>query len=300
MVGTLLGAVVGVRLLLWSAPGDPIDMIPNGEDMRAELEAAWGLDQGLGQQLLMSIRGALGGDLGESLVVRPGSSVLELMGRAVTDSLALLLPATLLSLMVALGLALWTSGRRPLSRFLIEAVSVMPVFLLAYMLVMGLNSWAWEGIQSGAMARPAWFALPDQGSALRQALAICVLASGSGLLASLHAAIEDELVDLQNRDHIFATLARGGSPLPSIARNMVVPVLNVLAARTAWLVGGLVIVEKMFLMSGMGALFWEASLRRDAPLAMGLALAAATLVCGVRFARDGVAVWLDPRRRSLP
>ena len=41
---TVVVAVAGMQVLLALAPGDPIDLLPNAEAVRATLEAQWGLD----------------------------------------------------------------------------------------------------------------------------------------------------------------------------------------------------------------------------------------------------------------
>ncbi|MEM6928466.1 MAG: hypothetical protein AAF602_16140, partial [Myxococcota bacterium] len=44
-VATLGGAMAFVLVLLVTAPGDPVDLIPNGAELRPQLEAEWGLDK---------------------------------------------------------------------------------------------------------------------------------------------------------------------------------------------------------------------------------------------------------------
>lgn len=46
-VATVLGAAALVLTMLWLAPGDAIDTLPNGEALRPVLMAEWGLDQPL-------------------------------------------------------------------------------------------------------------------------------------------------------------------------------------------------------------------------------------------------------------
>ncbi|RME21437.1 MAG: ABC transporter permease, partial [Deltaproteobacteria bacterium] len=65
------------------------------------------------------------------------------------------------------------------------------------------------------------------------------------------------------------------------------------------LVGGLIVIEKVLLLNGAGALLWDACLKRDHPLAMGLALAAAFAVAASRLGVDLGRILLDPRLRRL-
>ena len=294
---TLVGAVFFVQLLLWAAPGDPIDLLPNGAELRPALEIEWGLDQPLPVRLWTYLVHALHGDLGTSLAVRPGVAVGTLLGPALGRSAEILVLALFASLILSLALAGLTRGRRPLVRGLVQLLTVAPVFLLAYLLVLGINEATWSLIQAGTIARPAWFALPDQPSALRNALAIAVLAMGSGSLGETHAALEQELVTILHSPYATAARARG-QPLSGLTlRNLLPPLLAVAARRVPFLLGGLVILEKVLLINGAGSLLWQACLQRDYPVAMGLCLAAALAVAAARLVVDLARLALDPRLR---
>jgi len=297
-LATLLGAAFLLQALLWAAPGDPIDLLPNGEELRADLEEEWGLDQPLPLRFAGFVSRGLQGDLGNSLTVRPGASVVELVKPAAARSFRLLLPALLLGMSLALVLGRLTAGRQSALRRLVEVLSVAPVFLLAYVIVIGLNDVTFHAMQSGWISRPDWFALPDQASSLRTAIAIAVLAVGSSSLTELHAATENEIVQIRESGYVEAAIARGGSPEKHEAWNLIPPLSSLASSRVTFMVGGLIILEKVLLMNGAGALLWEACLRRDYNLAMGLTLCAALVVCGARLLGDVVRVVVDPRLRS--
>jgi peptide/nickel transport system permease protein len=297
---TLLGAAFLVQILLWAAPGDPIDLLPNGEDVRPLLEQEWGLDLPLAVRFLRFVGKALEGDLGTSLTVHPGTPVRELVVDAWTRSMGLLVPSLFTSLAAALGLAWWTAGAPSKLRALVQVVSVAPVFLFAYLLVVGINDAAFALIEGNYIARPEWFALPDQPSFVRTGLAIAAMAIGSGCLTELHAACENELVQIRTSGFIDAVRARGGAAAPHVLPNLVAPLATLAAGRVGFLVGGLVVVEKVLLLNGAGALMWEACLQRDYPLAMGLAIVAALLVALANLVGDLVRFAVDPRLRRRP
>ncbi len=295
---TLLGAVFFVQFLLWAAPGDPVDLVPNGEEIRPLLEAEWGLDRPLPVRFLASVGRALHGDLGSSLTVRPGAPVAELVARAAGASAHLLLPALLVTVLAGTALAWFTAGRGAWARRVVQAVSVAPVFLLAYLLIVGINETTFALIEAGRIARPGWFALPDQPSALRTALGILVLAVGSGSLGEVHAGIEDELVRIRDAPFVEAVIARGGRPGWHVLVNLLPPLAALAANRVAFLMGGLVVIEKVLMLNGGGALLWEACLRRDYPLATGLVLAMALVVAAARLLGDLARIAIDPRLRG--
>lgn len=295
---TLLGATLLVQLLLALAPGDAIDLLPNGDVLRAGLEAEWGLDEPLPARLASTTARLVRGDLGTSLTYRPGASVGSLVADAAGRSLGLLAPAVVVAVGLGLALGLWTGGRPSRLRRLVQAVSVVPAFLAAYVAVTGLNAATWAAVERGWIDRPDWFALPDTPSALRTALAVAVLAVASGGLGELHAAFDGEVRRLRAAPFLEAARARGAPVWPRLLHNLVPPIASVAASRTAYLLGSLVIVEKVLLYNGAGAMLWQAARLRDYPLAIGITLVAAAVVCGARLVGDLVRIAVDPRLRS--
>ena len=256
------------------------------------------LDRPLWWRVARGLGDAARGDLGTSLTVRPGMPVSELLWPAAARSAVLLVPALLLGLGTAMGLAWATAGRSSRARRVVQALSAPPVFLMAFLLVMGINDVTWSLMQDGALSRPGWFALPDQPSLFRTALAVGVLAWASGGLAELHAGCEDELVRVRESAFIDGALALGERVWPIVLRNLLPPLCTLAAGRIAALIGGLVVIEKVMLLNGAGALLWEAALRRDYPLAMGIGLAAAGVVSVTQLVADLLRLAVDPRLRA--
>jgi peptide/nickel transport system permease protein len=292
---TLAGAVLVTQLLLSLAPGDPVDLVPGGEDVRAGLEAQWGLDEPFAVRFGRSLAKAVTGDLGTSLTWRPGAPVLGLVWRAARRSLGLGFGAVWVTLGAAVLLAWATAGRPSWRRRFVQAISIAPVFLLAFASVTVLNEATWALVERGWILRPSWFALPDTPSGLRTGLAVAVLALGSGSLAEVHAAVEDEIVRLRNSSFVDAAEARGAPTAPHVLWNLVPALTTIMANRAAFFVGGLVVVEKVLLLNGAGSMLWQACGARDYPLALGLTLVAAATVCSARLAGDVLRLAVDPR-----
>ncbi len=295
---TLAGAVLVIQLLLWASPGDPVDLVPNGEEIRVQLEQEWGLDKPLPLRYLDFLGRALEGDLGSSLTYRPGATVTELVVPAALRSLRLLIPALILAMGLGIGLGFVTAGRGSVLRRLAQVISVAPVFLLAFLSVHVLNELAFHGMEAGWFGRPGWFALPDTDSALKTALAITVLAVGSGALAEVHAAVEDEMVRLRNAAFVDAAVARGAPVWKHLLWNLLPPLATIAYGRAAFFVGGLVIIEKVLQLNGAGSMLWQACRLRDYPVALGITILAAAAVCGARLLGDLVRISVDPRLRE--
>ncbi len=297
-VATLFGAVLLVEVLLALAPGDAIDLLPNGEELRAGLAAEWGLDLPLSERLVATVVRLLHGDLGTSLTWRPGAAVADLVLDTGLRSLAILAPALLLAVVLAVLLGAWSAAGGTRLLRVVQAVSVVPAFLGAYLLVTGINAGTWALMQGGWIARPDWFALPDAPGAARTALAIVVLAVASGGLTEMHAATDSALRRLKAAPFVEATRARGGATWPVILHNLLPDLLDIAASRAAWLLGSAVVVEKLLLLSGAGAALWQACRLRDYPVAIGITLVAAGVVAGARLVAELARLAIDPRLRD--
>jgi len=285
--------MVLVQCLLALAPGDAIDTLPNADELRPLLEAEWGLDEPLPARLSRALGRALGGELGHSLTVRPGSPVRDLLGHAGGDSL--LRVAAAAGIAVVLGFSL---SRHATMRRGAELLSALPAVVLALVAVHGINAGTFACVERGWIARPAWFALPAEDHPVRMLLAVAILAVSSGNLAQVAATARADLDALRAAPFVEAERARAGGVSSLLARHLLVPVTRALAGQVAVLLGSLVVVEHGLGLGGAGALLFHAVRLRDWPLAAGLAALAGATVAAARLAAELVEVLIDPRARG--
>lgn len=292
---TLVGCALLLQLLLALAPGDAADLVANDPVLRAALVEQWHLDEPVWKRTLQSIASLARGELGESLTFRPGTPVLELLARGATRSAPLLFGALLLSVGMGAGAAWmkWERGGR-----LISALSITPVFLIAASAVTGLNQLTFAGMQAELWSAPAWFALPVNDHPLKTALAITALAIGSSAFSEIHQASRESLQAIRSSAYVDAAIARGAPLGALVLRNFLLPLSAICARRTAFFVGGLVVIEKVLHVQGAGAMLWQACRLRDWPLVVGLSLLAAAVVAGARLISDATRLALDPRLRG--
>ncbi len=294
-LATFALAAAGAFALVVAAPGDPVDLMGVDEAVRPLLEARWGLDRSVVQRLVSWVGDAMGGDLGHSLSVRPGAPITELLGPALAASSVRVLLATLGGSLAAALLSLLP--RRGLAA-LVPMLSAPPAFLAIHGLVYGLNETAFAGMHAGWWDRPGWFALPDQPSALREALAVAVLSVASGTLAAWRQELAQGVARWRAGAEALARRGRGESLGPMLARHLLPATAEATAAQLPALVGGLVVVEKLLLLPGAGSLLWDAALLRDHELVLALATASAAAVVAGGFLLRATAIALDPRRWS--
>ena len=295
---TLMGAVGLVLLLLWLAPGDPIDLLPNGEELRPVLTQQWELDRPLPVRFVSYFGRALHGDLGTSLAYRPGTPVADVIAGPAMRSMVWLLTALVLTMVWGTWLAWASAGRPSWHRKLVQVASIAPVFLLAHVSVNGIDVLTLSLVDRGIIPRPGWFPLPSEPGVFRTALAIVLLAVGSGALAEVRAEAENALVKIRGSGYIAAARARGERLWPHVAHNLVGPLTTVASSRAAFFVGGLVILEKVLLLNGIGSILWQAAVMRDYPLALGITVVLASIVCLSRLLGNTVRLAFDPRLRA--
>jgi ABC-type dipeptide/oligopeptide/nickel transport system permease component len=102
----------------------------------------------------------------------------------------------------------------------------------------------------------------------------------------------------------FVRTARGrGLPeryilVRHILRAGLIPVVSVVALQAGFLLSGTVIVETLFLRSGLGKLLLDAVMRRDYPVVQGVVIVSALMYAVVNIAADVLYPVLDPRIRN--
>ena len=80
-------------------------------------------------------------------------------------------------------------------------------------------------------------------------------------------------------------------------RNALVPIVTVIGMQIPGLVGGAVIVEKIFNWPGLGLLTMDAIMTRNYPLIMGVCLLSAVVVLLANFLTDILYALVDPTIR---
>lgn len=80
-------------------------------------------------------------------------------------------------------------------------------------------------------------------------------------------------------------------------KNALIPVVTVVGMQLPVLIGGVVIIEQIFSLPGIGRYLFEAVNRRDYPVISGINLVIASVVLVVNLLVDLTYAYLDPRIR---
>ena len=114
--------------------------------------------------------------------------------------------------------------------------------------------------------------------------------------------LREGLIDVLDADFVRMARLKGLGQRRVLLRhalpNAVVPTLNVTALNLAYLIGGVVVVERVFSFPGFGSLIVDSLKLLDGPLIQATVLLAATVYIGANLAVDIMAILLNPRLRK--
>jgi peptide/nickel transport system permease protein len=225
--------------------------------------------------------GLLTGDVGESKAFL--EPALDVVLRGAPYTLGLVLAALCVAVVLALVLtALLAWLPFPSLRGAIRAglliASITPVFILGYMLQT-------QGI------------LPFEINTTVLAACVAILFLGDGNLAEILLGLEDEVRKLRSRDYIHAANLRGASLWLHMLPGLLLPITSISAAKVAFLLGSVVIAERLYRIPGLGEASLEAAKEGDVLLLLTLTVFITGVVALVALVRDVAEIAIDPRLR---
>jgi peptide/nickel transport system permease protein len=305
MVGVVLMVTIMLFLLMSFVPGDPITARygMDGSSLNAEQEAAlrkeYGLDQPLPVQYLSWVRALITGDLGDSIQQR--RSVTTILKERIPVTLQISGFALLLSVVLAAPLGVVAAVKhnsvwdRLLSGFALAGVA-MPAFWLGLLLLILFS------------VKLSWFPVTgftrlttDPLEALRSSFLPALTAALGGTTAMILRQLRAALIDVMRQDYIRTARAKGVRARAVVVRhgvrNAMLPTVTVIGLATAHLLGGSVVIERVFNIPGMGRLIIDAMNARDYPVVQGVVLVITVFVVAINLVTDLTYAYLDPRIR---
>lgn len=298
MIPVAVGATIIVFFMVHLIPGDPARTmlgVHATDQAVAQLHKEWGLDKPLPQQYVSFMGRLAHGDLGQSLFFRVPTR--QLVIERLPTTLWLLGYGVALAIVITLPLATLAAVRKDRAAdHLVRAVPLvglgMPSFWVGIMLILLLalrvRLFPVSGYGTGVAGHLWSMFLP----ALTIAISLAPI-----LIRSLRAS----LLNVLESDYVTTARSKG---LPErrvlvrhAMRNAVISTVTVLGINVGYLVGGTVVVEKVFALPGLGALLIDAILERDFPVVQGVTLLFGVLVVLVFLVTDLVYSFLDPRVR---
>jgi peptide/nickel transport system permease protein len=304
LVVSLLASSILVFAFMAVLPGDPARValgVNASEEAVAAMRSQFGLDQPLVTQYLDWMRGLLTFDLGTSYVSR--APIGPQLADRLQVTLWLVATATVIAVLVAvpLGVLAAVRHRRP-SGLAISAASqigvAVPAFLAGILLITVF------AVQLGWLPANGWTPpVVDPGMFVKQ-LILPALSLGIVQAAVLTRYVRSSVLDVQREDFLRTARAKGLSPMAAMRRhglrNASIPVVTVLALQLATLLVGAVVVERVFVIPGLGSLLLDAVGQRDLRIVQDVVMLLVVAVLIVNVIVEILYVLIDPRLRVAP
>lgn len=290
--------LVVTLLVAWAVrlSGDPAVMLAQGagsinaQDL-INIRKGLGLDRPFSAQYLGFVGGMLTGDMGRSFM--GGTSVGLLVAQALPRTLLLAVSGLGLAILVAIPLGVHAAVKKGgAADQIIRIVSLLglsvPNFWLALMLVLVF----------GITLR--W--LPPSGAEGPLSLIMPTVTLATILAASNVRLIRSAMLDTLSAQYIMVARSKGLRDWVVLYKhalaNCAIPLLTYLGLQFGGLIGGALVIERVFSWPGMGSLAFDAVSSRDYPVLQAVVTVLATMIVLVNLGIDILYRLVDPRIRK--
>lgn len=290
-IPTLIGVLVVTFLLLYVAPGDPIqEMVGERADSAtiAQLRAELRLDDPLVTQFTHYSAGVLTGDLGRSYITqRPIiNDILERFPRTLLLAGTSMIFAAIIGISIGIASARWPGGWFDRIALGMTYVGIsFPVYWVGLLLILLFA------------VTLRW--LPPSGYGGIEHLILPALALGMRSIAFLARITRSAMLEVLNSDYVRTARAKGLSEssvlMKHAFRNALIPVITVLGLDFGYYLTGSILTETIFSWPGIGRYVVNAIARRDLPAIQGSVLFLSVMFVMVNLITDIIYARADKR-----
>ena len=293
-IPTLFVIVALAFFMMRIAPGGPFDTnrrLP--PEIERNMAAAYDLDKPIYVQFFKYLNGVLHGDFGPSYKNKDFSvSELILIGAPVS----IVLGVTALAISTVIGLLLGTLAA--LRQNSVVDYSVMglaligitiPSFVIAPLLILAFA----VGLH--------WLPAGDWGGGEISHLVLPVITLVLGPIAVISRLSRGSMLEVLRSNYVRTARAKGLSGTTIMTRHVLraglLPLVSYLGPAAAGLMTGSLVIERMFVLPGIGRYFVDSAINRDYTVCMGVLIIYAVLIIILNLLADIAYSWLDPRVR---
>ncbi len=289
----VIGVSIITFLLLKLAPGDPARMmLPENatEEQVRDMHVQLGLDKPLYVQYLTYMNRVLHGDLGMSFFfIKPNA---HLIAERFPATIQLAFSSIALSLLIAIPLGVLAGVKKG---------KIADFLAMLFALIGQSFSSVWLGILLILVFAVKLRMLPALGYGSITSLILPCVTLGTGLAALVTRMVRSGMIDVLEEDYITAAYARGISPAKVIFkyafRNAMLPTITIVGMEVGMLLGGAVVIERIFGWPGIGSLTIQAIGMRDFSLVQSILLVVSTLFVLINLLVDIIYTFVDPRMK---
>ena len=238
------------------------------------------------------------GDFGRSYIYN--SPVAPFLMRALGHSalLALLAFVLVVPLGILGGIVAALNVGRPIDRIITVAglsAAIVPEFVTGIILILIFGVWL-RWLPISATWQPGASFFTQLSHLLLPAFTLVLILFG--YIARMARAGMVEALDADyTRTAMLKGLSHSTVIWRHVLRNALLPTISVIATQTAYLIGGLVVIETLFHYEGVGSLIFVAAKKKDFPMLEAGVLMVGVVFTVATFAADLLYAWLNPRIR---
>lgn len=306
-IPSLLGVTVIIFVLMRLVPGDIAEILVHGagtemagvaEQQMAQIREELGLDRPMVVQYLLWLGKALQGDLGYSYwEKRP---VMEMLRERFPRTMELAGLTIVLAVVWAVPLGVVSAARQNTwADYLARVISIgglsLPIFFTGILILFVLvRVFRWMP----PLEFTSFFDDPIEN--LKQ-LIWPALAQTYYISAPITRLTRSQMLEVIREDYVRTARAKGAKESTVVyhhaLRNALLPVVTFIGWWGGRLLGGIVIMEIIFVVPGMGTSLVQAVSHRDYPAVQAIVCVMALVFLSVNLLIDLVYAWLDPRIR---
>jgi oligopeptide transport system permease protein len=270
-------------------PGGPFDGDKLTPQIKANMEAKYGIDKPLSEQYVMYMKGLVQGDLGESMVFK-GRSVSGTIEKSFPASAKIGIVAVIIAITggILLGvLAALKSGKWQDKVIVVYATlcTTIPSFVIGAVLIYVLAV--------------EFAILPATGfSSWKNYIMPCIALSAASL-SFITRLTRSKLIDVLKSDYMRTAKAKGLSKNTIIfkhaLRNSLIPIVTYIGPLVASVLTGSFITERIFAIPGLGNEFVQTVTNRDYTMLLGVTVFYCTMLIFFNFFVDILYIIIDPR-----
>ena len=294
MIPMVLGISFIIFTIISVTPGDPVQLIMGADADPVLMDAKreeWGLNDNFLVRYAKYIGGVVTGDLGTSY--RTGNSVAGEIAQRLPKTMVIALGGIGLSVLVGVPLGLISAVKQYsfidyFARVLAMLLTAIPAFWLGLMsLLYFCLKHRWLPATGGESA--AGFILP-------------VLVLAASATATQTRTTRSSVLEAIRQDYVKMARAKGVKEsrviFKHVLRNSILPVITIAGMNIGVQMGGTVVIENVFAISGMGNFLVNSVRVKDAPAIVGTLMVVATFIALMNLVVDLIYAVVDPRLKS--
>ncbi|RJE80816.1 ABC transporter permease [Paracoccus sp. JM45] len=300
-IPTLVLISIFVFALQKMLPGDPVLALA-GEDRDPEtlnrLRDLYHLNDPVWMQYLMWVKGALQGDLGQS--IRTGLPVTEMIASKLPVTIQLAVMSMIFATVIGIPAGILSAVKKGTATDYVANVVALsglsiPNFWLGIMLIL-LVSVKWQLLPASGYVPLTEDAVQSIKTMLMPSFVL-----GTALAASLMRHTRSAMLGVLRQDYVRTARAKGLAEHTVVMhhafRNALTPVVTLAALLFGELIAGAVLTEQIFTIPGFGKMVVDAVFNRDYAVVQGVVLVTALGFMLMNLVADAAYVLLNPRLR---